>query len=94
MYKREIRPTKNRVLALKYLHEAGRPVVLDDILPVTGFCDVRVLLLSLAECALYGLCEVTGEGCIITDAGITFYQVNYPNFKHRLSIRESIEREG
>lgn len=76
-YHERLNPTPYRVTALYALIDNGHEMNLNDLHPLTGFCDVRVLLLSLAECALYGLIEIDDNRTVrITSKGVVFAHEN------------------
>jgi len=91
-YTRDPRATEKRIRAMQTIIDAGGRANLDDIQPVSGFSDVRVLLLSLAECALWGLIKIDeGKVITITNHGRDFYNIN----KHYLQAearRQSTDR--
>lgn len=69
-----LRATETRTNALRALIEAGTEgLELESINAVAGFSDNRVLLLSLAEMSIHGLCELKEGRCKITAKGVIFY---------------------
>lgn len=84
-------PTIRRMLALKYIADAGGSADLNEIHENTGFTDNRVLLLSMAELALHGLINVIESRVIITDKGRGFYNDNRHIFNQYLAQQTRAE---
>lgn len=92
-----IRPTQRRLLALwALIDQPSKSMDAEKINTIAGFIDERVLLLSMAECAMYGLVSISDGLITITDKGVIYAQENIHTIKakdgSRITWTEATER--
>lgn len=64
-----LEPREKRISALKIIIANQGVITLDEINQYAGYSDDRVLLLTLAECAEWGLVNIIDGSYFITKSG-------------------------
>lgn len=73
----QLRPTQRRISALwALIDQPSKSLNCAELNKVAGYADERVLLLSLAECAMFGLVEISNGLITVTSNGVIFAQEN------------------